>query len=60
MNIDNRKSFLMLLNVSDLIDVILYWNANNCKINVILYVVVYQRNILNKVSKRFSLQPFMI
>ena len=25
----------MLLNVSDLIDVILYWNANNCQIKKI-------------------------
>ena len=33
-NIDNRNSFVMLLSVSDLIDVILYRNANNnCKIN---------------------------
>jgi hypothetical protein len=47
----------MLLNVSDLIDVILYWNANNCQIKkytstlqtLLLYVVVIQRNILNKV-----------
>ena len=54
-NIDNQSSFVMLLNVSDLIDVILYWNANNCQIKctsmlqtLILYVVVFQRNILNK------------
>ena len=47
----------MLLNVSDLIDVILYWNANNCQIKkytsipqtLILDVVVFQRNIMNKV-----------
>ena len=47
----------MLLNVSDLIDVILYWNANNCQIKkytsilqiFLFYVVVIQRNILNKV-----------
>jgi hypothetical protein len=47
----------MLLNVSHLIDVILYWNANNCQIKkyttilqtLLLYVVVIQRNILNKV-----------
>ena len=33
-NIDNRNIFVMLLSMSDLIDVILYWNANNnCKIN---------------------------
>ena len=55
-NFDNRSSFVMLLNVSYLIDVILYWNANNCQIKkytsmlqtLILYVVVFQRNILNK------------
>jgi hypothetical protein len=42
--------------VYDLIDVILYWNANNCQIKkytsmlqtLILYVVVFQPNILNK------------
>ena len=47
----------MLLNVSDLIDVILYWNANNCQIKkytsipqtLILDVVVFQRSIMNKV-----------
>jgi hypothetical protein len=47
----------MLLNVSDLIDVILYWNANNCKIQkyksilqiLLLYVFVIQRNLLNKI-----------
>jgi hypothetical protein len=33
-NTDNSKCFVMLLSVSDLIDVILYRNANNnCKIN---------------------------
>ena len=31
-NIDDRYRFVMLLNVSDLIDLILYWNANNCQI----------------------------
>ena len=52
----------MLLNVSDLIDVILYWNANNCQIKkytsilqtLLLYVLVIQRNILNKVLYIFS------
>jgi hypothetical protein len=47
----------MLLNVFDLIDVILYWNANNCQIKkytsilqiLILDVVVFQRNLMNKV-----------
>ena len=47
----------MLLNVSDFIDVILYWNTNNCQIKkyasiletLIFYVVEYQRSILNKV-----------
>jgi hypothetical protein len=47
----------MLLNVFDLIHVILYWNANNCQIKkytsilqtLILDVVVFQRNIMNKV-----------
>ena len=47
----------MLLNVSDLIEVILYWNTSNCQIKkytsilqtLILYVVVFQRNLLNKV-----------
>jgi hypothetical protein len=45
------RNFVMLLNVSDLIDVILYWNANNCQIKkyasilqtLILDVVVFQR-----------------
>jgi hypothetical protein len=42
----------MLLNVSDLIEVILYWNANNCQIlqTLILDVIVFQRIILNKVG----------
>ena len=31
-NIDDRYGIVMLLSVSDLIDVILYWNANNCQI----------------------------
>jgi hypothetical protein len=43
--------------VSDLIDVILYWNANNCQIKkytsilqtLILDVVVFQCNIMSKV-----------
>jgi len=43
--------------VSDLIDVILYWNANNCQIKkytsilqaLILDEVVFQRNIMNQV-----------
>jgi hypothetical protein len=43
--------------VSDLIDVILYWSANNCQIKkytsipqtLILDVVVFQRSIMNKV-----------
>jgi hypothetical protein len=43
--------------VSDLIHVILYWNANNCQIKIytsilqtlILDVDVFQRNMLNKV-----------
>ena len=47
----------MLLNVSDLIDVILYRNPNNCQIKkytsilptLILDVVVFQRNLMNKV-----------
>jgi hypothetical protein len=41
--------------VSDFIDVIFYWNTNNCEIKkytsiletLILYVVEYQRSILN-------------
>jgi hypothetical protein len=56
-NIDDRYGFVMLLNVSDLIEVILYWNANNCQIKkytsilqtLILDVVVFQRTIMNKV-----------
>ena len=34
-NIDNRYRFVMLLNVSDLIEVILYWNTINCQIKKI-------------------------
>jgi hypothetical protein len=51
-NIDDRYRFVMLLNVSDLIEVILYWNANNCQIlqTLILDVIVFQRIILNKVG----------
>jgi hypothetical protein len=61
-NIDNWSSFVMLLNVSDFIDVIFYWNTNNCEIKkytsiletLILYVVEYHCSILNKVYYAFS------
>ena len=53
---DNQSSFVILLKVSDLIDVILYWKQITANKNytsiiqaLLLYVVVNQRNILNKV-----------
>ena len=37
----------MLLNVSDLIDVILYWNANNCQI---IYIYINTTNFDTRCS----------
>jgi hypothetical protein len=56
----------MFLNLSDLIDVILYWNANNCQVKkytsilqtLLLYVVVIQQDRTNiaKRTKSFILK----